>query len=37
MIRLTAQSFAVIVSHMFDARSLRCECPEADMRQLGRS
>ena len=37
MIRLTAQSFAVIVSHMFDAGSLRCECPGADMRQLGRS
>ena len=37
MVRLAAQSFAVIVSHIVDARSLRCECPGADMRQLGRS
>ena len=35
MIRLTAQSFAVIVSHMFDTGSPRCECLRGGMQHLG--
>ena len=37
MIRLTAQSFAVIVSHMFDTGFLMCECIRSGMQHLGRS
>ena len=35
IIRLQAQSFACIVSHMVDARILMCECIRADEQQLG--
>lgn len=35
MIRLPAQSFAGIVSHIVGARFLKCECLRADMQQLG--
>ena len=37
MIRPVAQSFASVVSHMFDAGFPTCECIGSDMRQLGRS
>nr|DAX22919.1 MAG TPA: hypothetical protein [Caudoviricetes sp.] len=30
MLRPYAQSFAYVVSHMFEAGILRCECPRAD-------
>lgn len=35
IIRLSTQSFADIVSHIVDARYLRCGSPGADMQQLG--
>ena len=35
ILRLTAQSFAAIVSHMFDAGFPMCECVRSDMQHLG--